>query len=134
MFGKFVGIGNLAKNVEVSNKVDGMVSFDIYYKGTRKDPQTGYLESYFMRCVCFGKIAEFAQRYLEKGSKVYVDGNLAIRDYTKRDGSTGKEISTTVATLKCLDERPRYPTEDTMVGTVDKPTVIGDDDDSEIPF
>lgn len=37
----------------------------------------------------FGKQAERAQQYLNKGSWVCVSGNASVRSYEKRDGSTG---------------------------------------------
>lgn len=35
----------------------------------------------------FGKAAEFAGEYLDKGSAVYVEGRLRTRKYTAKDGS-----------------------------------------------
>ena len=40
----------------------------------------------FFRCVAFGRAAEFAQNYLQKGIKVVVTGRLQTGSYTNRDG------------------------------------------------
>ena len=40
----------------------------------------------FINCVVFGKAAEFAERYLKKGTKIAVVGRLQTGSYTNRDG------------------------------------------------
>lgn len=40
----------------------------------------------FIRCVCFGKQAEFAESYFYKGLKVAVAGRLVTGSYTDKDG------------------------------------------------
>ena len=40
----------------------------------------------FVRCVCFGKLAEFAESYFYKGIKVVVTGRITTGSYTNKDG------------------------------------------------
>ena len=40
----------------------------------------------FIGCVAFGKSAEFAERYLHKGTKLAVTGRIQTGSYTNRDG------------------------------------------------
>lgn len=40
----------------------------------------------FIRCVAFGKSAEFAGKYLTKGTKIAVTGRIQTGNYTNRDG------------------------------------------------
>lgn len=40
----------------------------------------------FIRCVTFGKAAEFASKYFHKGQRVLVEGRLQIGEYTNKDG------------------------------------------------
>ncbi len=40
----------------------------------------------FIRCVCFGKPAEFAEKYLRKGIKIAITGHIQTGSYTDRDG------------------------------------------------
>lgn len=42
----------------------------------------------FISCVAFGKAAEFAEKYLHKGTKIAVTGHLQTGKYTNRDGVT----------------------------------------------
>lgn len=40
----------------------------------------------FINCVAFGKNAEFAEKYLHKGTKIAISGRLQSGSYTNRDG------------------------------------------------
>ena len=40
----------------------------------------------FIPCVCFGKSAEFVEKYLIKGTKMAVTGRIQTGSYTNRDG------------------------------------------------
>ena len=40
----------------------------------------------FIQCVAFGKAAEFAERYLHKGTKIVLTGRIQTGSYTNRDG------------------------------------------------
>lgn len=41
----------------------------------------------FINCVSFGKSAEFAEKYLRKGTKLCVTGRIQTGSYTNRDGN-----------------------------------------------
>ena len=43
-------------------------------------------ETAFIRCVCFGRMAEIAESYYYKGAKVAVTGHLVTGEYTNKDG------------------------------------------------
>ncbi len=38
------------------------------------------------RCVAFGRVAEIAQQYLDKGSRVYIEGRIQTRKWNGDDG------------------------------------------------
>lgn len=40
----------------------------------------------FIGCVAFGKSAEFAEKYLKKGTKLVVEGRIQTGSYTNKDG------------------------------------------------
>ena len=41
----------------------------------------------FIACVAFGKAAEFAERYLHKGTKIVLTGRIQTGSYTNKDGN-----------------------------------------------
>lgn len=43
-------------------------------------------EADFISCVGFGKSAEFAEKYLHKGTKILVSGRIQTGSYTDKDG------------------------------------------------
>ena len=40
----------------------------------------------FLNCVAFGKLAEFAEKYLKKGTKILVSGRIQTGSYANKEG------------------------------------------------
>ena len=40
----------------------------------------------FIGCVAFGRLAEFAEKYLHKGTKIAITGRIQTGSYTNKDG------------------------------------------------
>ena len=53
----------------------------------RKFKKEGQPSADFIKCVAFGKQAEFVQKYLEKGMKIGVHGRIQTGSYTAQDGT-----------------------------------------------
>ncbi len=52
----------------------------------RRFKREGEPDADFFNCTCFGKQAEFIERYLRKGTKVVVVGRIQNDNYTNKDG------------------------------------------------
>lgn len=52
----------------------------------RRFKREGEQTADFINCVTFGKGAEFAEKYLHKGSKIVISGRIQTGSYTNRDG------------------------------------------------
>lgn len=79
---KVILMGRLTRDVEVKDgdtKV-GRYSLAVDRRFTKEK------ETDFINCVCFGKAAEFAEKYLKKGTKVVVTGRIQTGSYTNKDG------------------------------------------------
>lgn len=88
---KVILIGNLGKDPEVRNSPEGgkIVTFSIATSESWKDKATGERKdkTEWHRVVVFNeKIGEVAERYLRKGSKVYLEGQLQTRKWTDQQG------------------------------------------------
>lgn len=59
----------------------------------RRFKRDGDQDADFIGCVVFGKGAEFAEKYLQKGTKIVVTGRIQTGSYTDRE--TGKKVYTT---------------------------------------
>jgi single-strand DNA-binding protein len=52
----------------------------------RRFKREGEQDADFIGCVAFGRAAEFAEKWLHKGSKVVVTGRIQTGSYTNKDG------------------------------------------------
>lgn len=52
----------------------------------RRNKQEGQQTADFISCVTFGKAAEFAEKYLKKGTKITISGRITTGFYTNKDG------------------------------------------------
>lgn len=52
----------------------------------RKGPD-GQTQADFISCVAFRNVAEFAERYLHKGSKIAITGSIQTGSYTDKNGN-----------------------------------------------
>ena len=60
----------------------------------RRFKREGEQQADFLPCVAFGKAAEFAEKYLHKGTKMVVEGRIETGSYDHKDGY--KVYTTTV--------------------------------------
>ena len=52
----------------------------------RRFRRDGEASADFISCVCFGRSAEFAEKYFRQGLKIAVSGRIQTGSYTNRDG------------------------------------------------
>ena len=143
---KVILIGNLGKDPETrsSQAGDKIVSFNLATSETWNDKVTGERKerTEWHRVVVFNtQIAEIAERYLKKGAKVYVEGQLQTRKWSDQEGverySTEIVLSRFKGELTMLSSanganRPAGATESGTGGGY-LPRTGGDLDD-DIPF
>ena len=55
----------------------------------RRFNRDGEQKADFISCVAFGRQAEFAEKYLRKGTKIVLAGRIQTGSYTNRDGQKG---------------------------------------------
>ena len=88
---KVILIGNLGRDPEVRFSQDGtkIVNFSVATSERWKDKQTGEPreKTEWHRVVLFNeRLADVAEKYLKKGSKVYIEGALQTSKWTGNDG------------------------------------------------
>ena len=88
---KVILIGNLGKDPEVRSMQNGgkVANLSLATSESWRDKATGEKKekTEWHRVVIFGNLAEIAEKYLKKGSKVYVSGSLQTRKWTDKDGA-----------------------------------------------
>jgi single-strand DNA-binding protein len=88
---KVILVGNLGRDPEVKSMQDGrsMVNMSIATSENWRDRQSGERKerTEWHRVVIFNeKLAEVAQKFVRKGSKIYVEGQLSTRKWTDQSG------------------------------------------------
>ena len=89
---KVILVGNLGKDPEVRRMTSGdpVVNLSIATSETWRDKASGEKKekTEWHRVEIFNKnLAEVAEKYLKKGAKVYVEGQLQTRKWTDKDGA-----------------------------------------------
>lgn len=90
-FNRIIVVGNLGKDPELRYSPQGfpICSFSLATNERQKDSKTGEVveNTIWYRANIFGRKAETAAQYLQKGAPVYVDGKLKPEEWTDRDGN-----------------------------------------------
>ena len=83
---KVILMGRLARDPEI-RYTDQQLAIGRYSLACPRRVQQGQEPAAdFVNVVSFGKAAEFAEKYLHKGTKVLITGRLQTGSYTNKDG------------------------------------------------
>ena len=113
MINKVILVGNLGRDPDIrfSSKGEAIANLALATSESWKDKDTGEkVEKTEWHQVCvFGRLADVCQKYLDKGSKIYVEGKLQTRKWDNKDGvtqyTTEVVLSGWNATLQMLDSK-----------------------------
>ncbi len=84
---KVLLIGHVGRDVEVSyHEGSAIVNLSLATNGSQKVNGAWQDIAEWHNIVFFGKIAEIAREYVNKGSKIYVEGRLRTRSWEGKDG------------------------------------------------
>ncbi|MBE5996562.1 MAG: single-stranded DNA-binding protein [Lachnospiraceae bacterium] len=135
-------VGRLTGDPEVRYTQTGTAAGNYTLAVDRRYKRDGDPDADFIRCVMFGKSAEFAEKYFHKGMRIAVRGRIQTGSYTNKDG---RKIYTTDVIVedqefaqskseggsysKPEEEAPKYGAPDP-----DGFMHIPDDIDEELPF
>lgn len=138
---KVVLLGNVGRDPEIRMTQDGnkLASFSLATSESRKDRNTGERidRTEWHRVVVFNEhIAEVVEKYVRKGTKVYIEGQLQTRKWTDQQNmeryTTEVVLSRYRGDLILVDSRPTGSSDGGSFAEVaDVPTTMTDD---SIPF
>ena len=133
MINKWIGIGNLTKDVEVRYSQGGaavanftVATNETWIKDGKKEEKTE-----FHKIVAFGRLGEICGEYLTKGSKVYIEGRIQNRSYEDKDGIKRGVSEIVAREMKILTPKANTGGRASDEPPMPEPTSGGD---SEIPF
>ena len=138
---KFFGIGRLTKDPEIMHKGETNIARYSLAIDRRKG------EADFINCVCFGRAADFAEKYLQKGMKIAVAGRIQTGSYKTKDGRTVYTTDIVVEEHEFCegrkaqeggsqgsdDKTPANTSQGGFPGLVDGFAAVSDEDE-ELPF
>ena len=146
---KVILVGNLGAKPEVKYASNGnaIANLSVATSESWTDKNTGQKQerTEWHRVSLFGKLAEIAGQYLDKGSKVYVEGKLQTRKWQDQNGqdryTTEVVVSGFNGTLQMLDRRDDAggsapaPSQSAPSQAAPKITPVANDDfEDDIPF
>ena len=107
MLNKIMLIGHLGRDPEFQVTSEGTplarfslaVSRNYTVKGERKE------ETEWFNIVTWNKLAEICEKYLHKGSKVYIEGRIQQRKYTDREGVQRTAVDVIASEMQMLDPK-----------------------------
>lgn len=87
---KVIEIGRLVKDPDIRYSQGANTTCVARYTLAvdRKFKQEGQPNADFINCIAFGKLGEFAEKYLHKGVKIAVTGRIQTGSYKNKDGKT----------------------------------------------
>ena len=92
----------------------------------------------FIGCVAFGRLGEFAEKYLRKGTKVLVTGRIQTGSYTNKDGQKVYTTDVVVEEAEFVESKNSSSSDNNQSAPVNKNTdfmnIPDGIDDTELPF
>jgi len=109
---KILIIGNLGSDPEMRYTPNGnpVTSFTVAtnrrYKTAEGEDRD---ETEWFRVSAWNRLAENCNQFLQRGSKVYVEGRLTSRTYVGNDGETRISLDVNASEVRFLDSRNSSP-------------------------
>ncbi len=134
MLNKCIFTGRLGKDPEVRYTQDSQMAiarFSLAIDKMDKEHTTG-----FINVVCFGKIGEFAEKYLKKGTKIELEAHVQPGSYQNKEGKTVYTYDFVAEKIDFAESKKASSdtTKSNTDGDNEGFSSIPDDMDDELPF
>lgn len=103
--------GRLTKDPEVRYTQTQMAIADFTVASDRRFKRDGEPTADFIRCIAFGKTAEFIEKYFTKGKPIILSGRIQTGSYQNKEGQTVYTTEVVVENVEFLgskSENERY--------------------------
>lgn len=104
MFNKVVLVGNLTRDIEMRYAQSGNAIGASAIAVTRRFTTNGEKreETCFIDITFYGRMAEIANQYLSKGSKILIEGRLRFEQWSDQNGQNRSKHSIQVENMEML--------------------------------
>jgi single-strand DNA-binding protein len=101
---KVILLGNAGQNAEMKSTSGGksVANFSLAINQPFRDKKDGNQRVEWVRCVAWDKLAQIAEKFVAKGTVVFVEGRLQTRKFEDREGATKTVTEVVVASLRVL--------------------------------
>jgi single-strand DNA-binding protein len=135
---KVIVIGNLGNDPETRYLDNGkcLTTISVATSESWKDKQTGERQesTEWHRIVAFGPVAEIMGKYLTKGSKVYIEGQLKTRKWIDKEGTDRYTTEIVVRDMQMLSPKGESPQGAAQAPQTAQSTPPAPDFADDIPF
>ena len=113
-FAKVTICGYCGRDVELKYTPQGTAVANVSIATTERRKEAGETIELttWWRATLWGKQAELANQYLQKGSQVIFEGRPCLREYTDREGSKRSSLEVNVTDMHLLDGGSRSDSAD----------------------
>lgn len=122
-------MGRLCADPEITSSQSGTTIGRFNLAVDRKFAKEGQQKTDFFQCVAFGKLAEVAEKYLSKGSKVVISGEMRL-DTVQKDGKNVTYPKVNVNEIEFCEKKSESNKTDSKNDFINIPEGIID----ELPF
>jgi single-strand DNA-binding protein len=145
---KVMLIGNVGKDPEVRHLDSGVstASFTLATTERFKD-RSGEMkeQTEWHNIVCWRSLADIVEKYIKKGSQLYIEGKIRTRSYNDKEGNTKYMTEIIADSLQMLgrkgdsDNQSSYtpkqsPTPQSQKSTLNEVSSNNDEDEDDLPF
>jgi single-strand DNA-binding protein len=97
-------LGNAGQNAEVRSTSGGksVANFSLAINQPFRSKKDGNQRVEWVRCVAWDKLAQIAEKFVAKGTVVFVEGRLQTRQFEDREGGTKTVTEVVVASVRVL--------------------------------
>ena len=131
-------IGNLGQDPEIKYTQSGspVANLSVATSERWKDKNTGEQkeQTEWHRVVVFGRLAEIAEQYLKKGSKIFIEGKIQTRDWEDAEGNKKYTTEVVAREMTMLDSRASADSSASSSDNSAKDTAKDDNFEEDIPF
>ena len=133
---KVIEIGRLTKDPEIRYSQGANTTCVARYTLAvdRKFKQEGQPNADFINCIAFGKLGEFAEKYLHKGVKIAVVGRIQTGSYTNKDGQKVYTTDVVVEEQEFCESKSQSNSQPQPAPSVDMGFMNIDTDMDSLPF
>jgi len=131
-------IGNLGQDPEIKYTQSGspVANLSVATSERWKDKNTGEQkeQTEWHRVVVFGRLAEIAEQYLKKGSKIFIEGKIQTRDWEDADGNKKYTTEVVAREMTMLDSKASMSSDAPSSDSPSKEAPKDDSFEEDIPF